>query len=189
MVTPLHEFLATKPKPDDLVAHLLTLEKQAKQDKVTFPFEQLAGEWRLTFITGTRKAQQQAGVMLGKGFYLPKWLTIAIAYSASTNAALDDPWQRGEVKNTVQLAALKLTVAGCIKYQAAKRLLAFDFTQMTVQLAGATLYDGAMRGGTNPEVFHTTPIAKQAFFSYFYVSEQAIAARGRGGGLAIWTKK
>jgi hypothetical protein len=31
-------------------------------------------------------------------------------------------------------------------------------------------------------------ISKQAFFTYFYVSEEAMAARGKGGGIALWSR-
>ena len=38
------------------------------------------------------------------------------------------------------------------------------------------------------ESFYTDKISHQAFFAYFYLSEGAIAARGRGGGLALWSR-
>ena len=34
--------------------------------------------------------------------------------------------------------------------------------------------------------FNEQPIAKLAFFAFFLVTEDMIAARGRGGGLALW---
>ena len=32
------------------------------------------------------------------------------------------------------------------------------------------------------------PIAKLPFFAFFLITENLIAARGRGGGLALWIK-
>ncbi|MBE9256152.1 hypothetical protein IQ228_01760, partial [Dolichospermum sp. LEGE 00246] len=37
--------------------------------------------------------------------------------------------------------------------------------------------------------FNEQPIAKLAFFAFFLVTEDMIAARGRGGGLALWIRE
>jgi len=37
--------------------------------------------------------------------------------------------------------------------------------------------------------FYDQPIAKLPFFAFFLVTEDFIAARGRGGGLALWVKE
>ena len=67
--------------------------------------------------------------------------------------------------------------------------MAFDFTKITVKLFGIKLYSGYIRGGKESEnKFLTENVAKQAFFTYFLIQEKFIAARGRGGGLAIWKK-
>lgn len=178
-----------RPKPEDLITQLLALEKTAKKEKRVYPFEQLLGTWQLTFITGTKKAQKNAPKVLGKGRYLPAWIKVAIAYAANADNSQTTEWQTGTTINSVKLGLLNLTVSGPIKFQAQKRLLAFDFLQLKIQLGSLQLYSGNLRGGADvAEKFQQTPIAKQPFFSYFYVSEQAIAARGRGGGIALWTK-
>jgi hypothetical protein len=60
---------------------------------------------------------------------------------------------------------------------------------MKVSLFGLKLYDGYIRGGQNREAhFWEQSLKEQAFFTYFLVQNQSIAARGRGGGLALWTK-
>ena len=178
-----------RPTSSDLITQLLALEKTAKKEKRLYPFEQLLGTWQLTFITGTKKAKKNASKVLGKGRYLPSWLKVAIAYRSNADHTQTTEWQTGTTINSVQFGLLNLTVSGPIKFHAQKRLLAFDFLQMTIKLGGLQLYSGNLRGGADAaEKFKQTPIAKQPFFSYFYVSEQAIAARGRGGGIALWTK-
>jgi hypothetical protein len=68
-------------------------------------------------------------------------------------------------------------------------LLAFDFTQLRVQILGMTLYNGYIRGGkASEESFYQKSIGQQAFFAYFVINPQILAARGRGGGLALWGK-
>ncbi|MGB2926292.1 MAG: hypothetical protein WBB82_13405 [Limnothrix sp.] len=180
-----------RPSSETLLALLVRLEKEAKRERRVYPFESLLGEWRLTFITGTKKAQKQAGNVLGKGRYLPGWVKISILYEALSEQEqiAESAWQRGTVVNTVGLGLLKLAVSGGIKFQAQKRLLAFDFTQLNVRVAGAQFYNGSMRGGmAAAQKFYETPISELPFFSYFYVGETAIAARGKGGGIALWTK-
>ncbi len=178
-----------RPTPEALTAQLLGLEKTAKREKLTYPFASLLGTWQLTFITGTKKTQKQAGKVLGQGRYLPTWVTVAIAYAALTDQNPTTHWQRGNVTNKVHFGPLHLSLTGPVKFQAQKRLLVFDFTQLTVSLGSLKLYQGQIRGGeTTREEFYETSIGKQAFFSYFYVSPDVIAARGRGGGLALWVK-
>jgi hypothetical protein len=51
------------------------------------------------------------------------------------------------------------------------------------------LYDGYIRNGRDSEAkFYEESVKEQAFFTYFLVEERCMAARGRGGGLALWTR-
>ncbi len=61
---------------------------------------------------------------------------------------------------------------------------------MHLMLFGCTVYSGNFRGGkaTATDFYHQ-PIAKLPFFAFFLVTEEFIAARGRGGGLALWVKE
>lgn len=168
--------------PEKVVQALLSVEKTAKKQKINYSFEQLVGTWRLRFITGTKKTRKKAGVVLGAGKYLPRFLKIAIAYQQEEN-------NRGRVANCVDLKLLQLTLTGPVKFLAPQSILAFDFTKMELKLLGITLYNGYIRSGKDKEAsFYDESIKKQAFFSYFYITDQAIAARGRGGGLALWSR-
>lgn len=182
------EFLTTPsarpPAPEALVEALLQAEKTAKQSKVRHAYPQLLGTWRLGFITGTKRSRQRAGVILGAGRFLPKWVNITLSYFQSESGE-----DQGSVQNSVELGPLQLVVTGPTRFWQKSNMLAFDFTRMRVSLFGLKLYEGYVRGGQDREVrFWEQSVKEQAFFSYFLVQDQSIAARGRGGGLALWTR-
>jgi hypothetical protein len=175
---------ATPPAPETVVEALLTAEKTAKQTKVRHAYPQLLGTWRLGFITGTKRSQQRAGVILGAGRFLPKWVKIQLSYSQ-----LESGQERGTVQNSVELGPLVLIVTGSTQFWQKTNILAFDFTRMKVSLSGLKLYEGYIRGGRDREArFYEQSLKEQAFFTYFLVENRCLAARGRGGGLALWTR-
>jgi hypothetical protein len=160
-----------------VVKTLLETEKEMKKERLSYTLEQLLGTWRLCFVTGTKKAKKRAGIILGDGRYLPNFITIKLSYS------LD------KVENLVKLGCLEIKLTGPIKFLTPQNILAFDFTKITVKLANFTIYNSEIRGGKDREVnFAQESIKKQAFFRYFLITDQIIAARGRGGGLALWEK-
>jgi hypothetical protein len=98
--------------------------------------------------------------------------------------------EAGNVENSVSLGGLNLTLTGPTKFFQKQKLLAFDFTQMTIRLFGKVIYSGNIRQGKqSTDTFYEEPIKKQAFFRYFHIGEDCIAARGRGGGLALWRRE
>ena len=181
---------ANKPSPDSVISALIEIEKQSKKEKQTYQLQQLSGNWQLCFITGTKKTREKAGIVLGAGRYIPNWVKITISYSSPLNTSeIPQQIETGTVENTVEFAGLKLSLSGLTKFIDRKNILAFDFTKITVKLFGVKLYSGYIRGGKESEnKFATESVGKQAFFAYFLIQEKFIAARGRGGGLAIWGK-
>jgi hypothetical protein len=182
------EFLITPTAPPPaakaVVEALLRAEKIAKQTQVRYTYSQLLGTWRLGFITGTKRSRQRAGVILGAGRFLPSWVKIHLSYSQSESSQ-----EQGTVQNSVEFGPLQLVLTGPTQFWSKMNILAFDFTRMKVSLFGLKLYDGYIRGGQNREAhFWEQSLKEQAFFTYFLVQNQSIAARGRGGGLALWTK-
>ena len=182
------EFLITPTAPPPaakaVVEELLRAEKTAKQTQVRYTYSQLLGTWRLGFITGTKRSRQRAGVILGAGRFLPSWVKIHLSYSQSESSQ-----EQGTVQNSVEFGPLQLVLTGPTQFWSKMNILAFDFTRMKVSLFGLKLYDGYVRGGQNREAhFGEQSLKEQAFFTYFLVQNQSIAARGRGGGLALWTK-
>jgi hypothetical protein len=179
-----------QPKSEVVIQTLLTAEKQGKKQPSILSLKQLIGKWQLCFITGTKKAQNRAGILLGKGRYLGQWLKIYLSYLDSPlKASLPNLPDReyGTITNQVQIAALTLTLTGPIQLLITKRILAFDFTRLEINLGKLNLYQGYIRGGKEKEdQFYGEQIKKQAFFAYFAVTDSFIAARGKGGGLALW---
>ena len=181
---------ANKPSPDSVISALIEIEKQSKKDKKNYQLEQLSGNWQLCFITGTKKTRQRAGIILGAGRYIPNWVKITLSYYSPPNTSeIHQQIKKGIVENTVECSGFKLSLSGVTKFLDRKNILAFDFTKITIKLFGIKLYSGYIRGGKESEnKFLTESVAKQAFFAYFLIQEKFIAARGRGGGLAIWKK-
>ncbi|ACK73619.1 conserved hypothetical protein [Gloeothece citriformis PCC 7424] len=172
-----------KPSPEKVVDLLLQSEKLSKKSKERDKFEQLAGNWRLCFITGTRKVRNRAGIILGSGRYLPSWVRIYLSYSDITDTT-------GNIENSVELGLIKFSLSGPTKFLPQKNILVFDFTRMSIKLFGVKLYDGFIRGGQKSEdKFYQEKINQQAFFTYFLIRDNLIAARGRGGGLALWGRE
>ena len=172
------------PAPEAVVEALLQAEKTAKQSKVRHTYPQLLGTWRLGFITGTKRSRKRAGVILGAGRFLPSWVKIRLSYSQSES----NP-ERGTVQNSVELGFLKMVLTGPTQFWSKTNMLAFDFTRMRVSLSGLKLYEGYIRKGQEREArFYEQGVKEQAFFTYFLVENLCLAARGRGGGLALWTR-
>jgi hypothetical protein len=176
-----------KPSSNEVVAALLEAEKNGKKTKTRYSFQQLIGNWQLCFITGTKKTRKKAGIVLGAGRYIPQWIAkISIAYSAESVTEGTENSEVGRVENSVKVGTMELTLSGPTKFLP-NNILAFDFTRITVKLLGKNVYQGYIRGGEARETeFFSLSVGKQAFFAYFLVEDGIIAARGRGGGLALW---
>jgi hypothetical protein len=174
------------PTTEQVVNALLAAETIAKKQRLNYNFESLVGTWRLCFATGTKKARESGGIILGKGWYVPKLAAIYISFKATPEEDLNS----GEIGNQVQLGSISLQLTGPAKYLGKKNILAFDFTQMFLSLFGRTIYQQKIRSGKGEsEDFYNQPIAKLPFFAFFLVNADLIAARGRGGGLALWIRE
>jgi hypothetical protein len=174
------------PQVSQVVETLKTIEKESKQAKPNYSFNDLIGSWNLRFLTGTKKARKRAGIVLGKGQYLPKIVKIQITYEQDKLPTINT----GRVKNSVKLGFLNLSLTGPVKFIPQKNILAFDFTTLTLTVFGLKVYDGYIKDGEIKESkFQTQSITQQAFFSYFLIQKNLIAARGRGGGLALWSRE
>jgi hypothetical protein len=170
----------TRPASSTLITALLAAEKAAKQERRVYPFDALFGKWQLCFSSGARK-QRGGGISLGKGFYVPQFVTASLSFSLTAEQA--------EIANQLQLGAFLLKLTGPCRYLDKKNLLAFDFTQMQVSVLGRTVYTSEIRGGNKQaQEFSERAIDTLPFFAFFWITEDLIAARGRGGGLALWKR-
>ena len=177
---------SNRPTAQSVVEALLQAEKAAKHHHLTYPLEALAGKWRLCF-TATRQAHYKAGKLTGRGWYMPKF---SPAYISLYPNAAEGTSGTGKIGNQIQFGPILFKIDGPLKYLGKKNLLAFDFTQAQLDLLGKTIYSGGFRGGkAKQEEFANIAIAKLPFFAFFLVTENFVAARGRGGGLALWIRE
>ena len=191
VITYLNDRTLAYPPSSAIVTALLEQERAAKTNHFRYRYSDLLGTWRLGWVTGTRKAQNRSGIVLGQGRFLPAWLQISLTYGIesipSTNPSEptepSELTERGVVYNRVQWAGSQLQLSGPTQLHH-QRILGFDFNHLTLHLGNWQVLNRGI--GKPTESFEQTPLKKQAFFTYFWITDQAIAARGRGGGLAIW---
>ena len=168
-----------RPIAAKVIEALLTAEKTTKDDRNQFPQDSLYGTWRLYFVTS---GKVKLGDKRLRGFYIPKLLPATIAFAPSE----DNPIA---VTNKVNVGLITLLLTGPARYEAAKNILPFDFTRLEVKILGQTIYNGKFPGPREGLVFNEIAISKLPFFAFFQVNDRFIAARGRGGGLAMWVKQ
>ena len=172
-----------RPTRDAMVAALQAAEITARREKLVIPFESLVGEWRLCFATGASKNKQRGGIKLGRGYYLPKFIPASIAFTRDLGSST------GTATNQLLVGGIQIQFTGPCRYPDKKNLLVFDFTQIQFQVFGKTVYQGKIRSGKSGEQdFEQRSIAQLPFFAFFWAGTNGIAARGRGGGLALWVR-
>lgn len=180
----------SRPPAPSVVQALVQLEKVAKKQPTTYESAEILGQWRLRFVAN-QKAREQAGRVSGRGFYVPQFVQAQIQFqpSETQNSTGSDTVRSAiAIGNQLRLGPIAFTVNGPARRER-KHLLAFDFTQMQLQLFGQSLYQSNMQNKSrSDQPFAQQPLSKLPFFNFFYVSENLIAARGRGGGLAIWSR-
>lgn len=175
-----------KPGNAALAEALRQAERFGKRTHGAKTYEQLLGPWQLLFITKPKRPSGQ---------WIPSWIEIRITYSQDLLPKVDDaPSQnsaiQGTAHNQVKFGSLTLTLSGPTSFNPASGILAFDFTRINLELYKKVLYSGFIRGGMAKESqFYQLPLKQQAFFRFFWATPQGIAARGKGGGLALWAKK
>ena len=170
-----------KPKPAEVVPALLAIEKQHKKEKRRYDYGQFVGTWQLGFVSGTktvRTGPKSTPIKRpGTGRFLPGFTKIEITYT-----------DQNTVQNAVTLGPVQLQLTGPTQFWPNTNSLAFDFTHIKADLGPLTLYKGDLRGGEKRnQAFAQETLKDQAFFTFFFVKETCIAARGKGGGLALWT--
>lgn len=173
-----------RPSHIAVVNALVQAEKVAKQQRLIYPLQALLGNWRLCF-TAPQKAHLKGSIAVGRGFYVPKIVKAEISFSQLPTS--DNSLDQLEIGNSLQLSSLLFQLTGPACYLGKKNLLAFDFTYMQLSLFGRAVYSGEFRSGKTKN-FSEQAIAKLPFLAFFLVTEQFIAARGRGGGIALWVK-
>lgn len=179
------------PAAGEVVEELLAWEKCRKKEKTPYGFEQLAGEWRLCWITGEKQGRSLNLTQMRLAQTMLRLIPIQLVYRPlpDLEEIEQEKFEAGEVENRIQIGLFTLVVFGPAKRLKSNSILAFDFTTMQVKFFDKVLFSTLIRNGENRNArFYGAPIRELAFFNYFLVQDNLIAARGRGGGLALWGK-
>ncbi|KAL3801041.1 hypothetical protein HJC23_002334 [Cyclotella cryptica] len=176
--------------PDKVMSALESLEKHCKakfkQDPATFSkdiLDNISGEWRLIFTTGTKERQKKAG---GRVNYFP--LKAIQKFDAMSQPkviengiyAWDWPlvrfsgdWDFDERRRKLEFDFDLIEVLGLIKIKLGRK---------DVAKIGAT----TGLGSANNEKLADS--GRRAFFDWISADEEIATARGGGGGLALWKR-
>ncbi|MDJ1183845.1 hypothetical protein [Roseofilum casamattae] len=177
------------PDPERVVGQLVALEKSVKKTKESYQLQQLVGTWRLCFVTGGKPGRSPNILQMKLAQVMLRSIPIQLIYSplSERETINTEKIEPGWVQNQVRVGLFTLEVSGPVKHIKSNSILAFDFTKMQIESFSYSLFSTRIRKGEETDSkFYTTPVSQQPFFNYFLVRDRFIAARGRGGGLALW---
>lgn len=159
--------------PAVLAEQLLATERSARSQRPPVVATALEGVWQLQAV-------------LNKTGRLRRW-------PAFLPATLEYRWseaERGQITNQVRLGDLGFRFRGPCQFESSRNLLWFDFEQWQLAWGDRVLLQGRIgskeTAATLGDRLAQRPRPKLPFFHYFSVTPTAIAARGRGGGVALW---
>lgn len=162
---------------------------------------ELNGKWRLVYTSGTKKV---AGSLKKVGFggsYFP------------VPAIQSFDMDKGRIRNGIYLGPIKFFFDGPFIYREKLAILEFTFTRVSLGLGplGPWSYDiddgkwdavkmaeqGASEGQGMVEKGGADSKSKDKsskpganpFFKFVHTDDECTAARGRGGGLALWARE
>ncbi len=173
-----------RPHAPAVIAAMLEAEKAAKRQRLAYSLEPLLGHWRLCFTTLSKVNEQSS--LNRKGIYVPKIAQAQISFTQPVDVELNGG--SGKIDNQIQVGSLLFRVTGSFHYPGKRNLLVFDFNQAQLSVFGKTLYSGNFGSGAEAIALEQRAISKLPFFTFFLVTPNFIAARGRGGGLALWVR-
>eukprot|EP00522_Entomoneis_paludosa_P013769 CAMPEP_0172444046 /NCGR_PEP_ID=MMETSP1065-20121228/4184_1 /TAXON_ID=265537 /ORGANISM="Amphiprora paludosa, Strain CCMP125" /LENGTH=235 /DNA_ID=CAMNT_0013194463 /DNA_START=73 /DNA_END=781 /DNA_ORIENTATION=+ len=176
--------------PDAVYEALSTLERQmrtfAKSDSTVALNlqDQLTGDWRLIFTTGTKQTQERRG-----GARINYFPIKAIQ-------SFDTTVQPNTIENGIYVGQFPLLqFRGTMEFDLRKCRLEFDFDFLElVGFIGLNLKKGqAASLGSQSGLGSESNVAnaakdKSAFFNWISADQKIATARGGGGGLALWKR-
>lgn len=176
--------------PDKVLDALESLEKNAKQkfkqDPAAFSkdiMDNISGEWRLIFTTGTKDRQKKTG---GRVNYFP--IKAIQTFDTSVEPKL--------IENGIYIGDFSLLrFSGDFDFNERKRKLEFDFD--LIELLGLIKIKlgrkevakiGAQTGLGSANNEKLADAGRRAFFDWISADDDIATARGGGGGLALWKR-
>jgi PAP_fibrillin len=188
----LYSAAETKQEDSDRVYEaLVTLEKVTRQKAKHEPSyamttcQNLTGDWRLIFTTGTANTQKRFG-----GTRINYFPIKAIQSFNTTITPMT-------IQNGIYIGDFPLIrFSGYMEFDLKKRQLQFDFNQVillnlfniTLQQGDAATFGAKSGLGSESNVKNVMTNKKKPFFNWIQADSQIATARGGGGGLALWKR-
>lgn len=151
-------------------SELLKLEHQVRRQGTGLTATDLQGSWHLQHVWSRSGSQANA---------FNSWILRRI------NARLELTETRDgslSISNLVSLGSLELRFGGAALLHGQRPLLCFQFDNLSLSIGNLTLLRRPLPPTTEPR--------RQPFFALIGRDPSGwLAARGRGGGLALWTLK
>jgi len=177
---------------DDLYASISAMEKAKKGDR-RVNGEELNGKWRLVYTSGTKKVAANLNRAGFGGSYFP--LPAVQSFDVAA----------GRIRNGIYLGPVKFFFDGPFVWREKLSMLEFTFTRVSLGLGplGPWSFDiddgkwdavkaaeqSASEGQGKVEKGKASKPGANPFFKFVYTDDKCIAARGRGGGLAMWARE
>jgi hypothetical protein len=152
---------------------LLVLERASGKGGSALRREDLIGTWRLESLWSKGRSQPShvAGAAL-------RALAACLALQPATDGGL-------RLSNTIALGPLHLCFHGTAELRGRRPLLVFAFETMRLSLAGQTLWSRSLPKPARGQEPFFALIASQRTSA----DQHWLAARGRGGGVALWVRE
>jgi len=176
---------------DDIYASIVALEKAKKADR-RVSGDELNGKWRLVYTSGTKKVAANLNRAGFGGSYFP----VRAVQSFDVGA--------GRIRNGIYLGPLKFFFDGPFVWRERLSMLEFTFTKVSLAVGpfGPVSFDiddgkwdavkmaeqSASDGQGKVEKGNASKPGANPFFKFVHTDEKCIAARGRVGRLALWSK-
>eukprot|EP00929_Paragymnodinium_shiwhaense_P003893 TRINITY_DN104606_c0_g1_i1.p1 TRINITY_DN104606_c0_g1~~TRINITY_DN104606_c0_g1_i1.p1 ORF type:complete len:251 (+),score=61.18 TRINITY_DN104606_c0_g1_i1:65-817(+) len=162
--------LTREGSPEDVFESIRLLEKNKNAEGAASDMQPfLTGEWRLIYTTGTAKTEKE----VGRINYVP---IVAVQRF---------DMEKKFIRNGVYLGPISLEFEGELRWIAERQRLEFDFEEL--KICGMTLpLPDFIRGAAGMR--SSKPYKKQPAFDFVAADGTVIAARGAGGGVALWLR-
>jgi hypothetical protein len=154
-------------------ATLRALERRSRHKGSGLERVSLIGEWRVETVWDKQSSQPSAAT------------SAALRALAASLRIQADENQQLLLCNSIQLGFIQLSFLGPGRLEHRRPLLLFHFSQLALSIAGRTLFTVSLPEPTPKQEPFFAPIASGCLES----GRRWLAARGRGGGMALWVEK
>ena len=150
---------------------LLQIESTSKKLSKTIKIENILGSWRL---------QRQWPKGKGNKNTISS-IFLKLVFATLVLRKTDDKQEEIDIKNYVYIGPVKVEFTGRANYMSDKSFLFFSFRELSILLNNNKILSKEL---------HSSKVENRPFFYFIEIDShyKSLAARGKGGGLAIWTR-